>query len=1372
MEKTVIPIFDCFSEPATLGPRWERWLMSFELYADGKGHIIGSTTTPEVKQRRRALMLHLAGPDVQEIFLTLPDTGAATDFDAAKTALNKYFVPQKNAAFARQTFHQVVQKEGETVLQFVTRLRRAARDCDFGGEKDNQIRDAVLSKCKSDYVRRKLLEAGDELTLAKAMKVADKCEKVESQMAALSVKGKTYQSDTTVNMVSDRKPKPHDKSSKPKKWTQQSKHQRQENQSVKSATTTMTTKGACYRCGRTGHFGRDPKCPARGQTCQKCSGRDHFAKVCKTKSKPTVNQIGEQHLDSEPSHDYAFLIHENTYSNKMKVTVGGIDLHMLIDSGATSNVIDEHTWESLKNAKIKCESRVAPPNRKLWAYGADQALSLKGLFSCEASISGKSVPAEFIVIKGKGVPLLGKVTAMELGVLKIGVDAANSPPHTTAVASIDERTKSGSTQFHKQFPDVFKAVGKLKTEQVKLHIDPSVKPVAQPLRRTPFNLRSRVEEKIRELEDLDIIERVDGPTPWVNPVVTVPKPNGDIRLCLDMRRANDAIIRGRHPIPTVDELLQTMNGSKFFSKLDLKWGYHQLELDNESRGITTFVTHCGLYQYKRLLFGVSSASEQYQYMIAKTLAGLEGVENISDDIIVHASDKKTHDNRVFAVLRRLEEVGLTLNQEKCQFNMSRLVFMGILLSEKGIGPTQERVRAVAEFREPENVSEIRSFLGLVGFSSRFIPNFATVSDPLRKLTRKGIPFQFGPHQRTAFNSLKESLANATTLAYYDKNAPTKVIADASPVGLGAVLIQEQHDGLVPVCYASRSLTDCERRYSQTEKEALSLVWACERFHAFIYGRSFELLTDHKPLEAIYGPRSKPCARVERWVLRLQPYEYKVVYIPGRDNIADALSRLSQEKIQLKHDHGAEDYVRFVAISATPSAMTTKQVESASAEDKELAELREAIRTGFFENCKAYAPIAGELCVIGQLILRGTRIVLPQKLRQQALALAHEGHLGIVGTKQNLRTKVWWPGMEKGAEKFCRSCHGCQIVARPDPPEPLRPTTLPDGPWQDLATDLLGPFPSGHSVLVVIDYYSRYYEYQILSSTTADKVIDSLEEIFSRHGLPVTLKSDNGPQFRSHEFREFCEENGIDHVKVTAKWAQANGEVERQNDSIMKRIRIAQAEGQNWRKELRKYVTKYRATEHPATRKTPAELLFKRKMRGKLPVFQADNHSDLEVRDRDAENKGKAKLYTDARRNAKYSEVEVGDQVLVRQEKTNKFSTPFNPEPFTIVNKTGNSVIVASPKGAQYSRNTSHVKKFMQTAHDADMPLSDPAIQPSKMDHGSAVPEQILVSPTQSLADTNPVATPPTVVDKQSSPHSARPKRQCGMHPKYKDFVLN
>jgi len=182
-------------------------------------------------------------------------------------------------------------------------------------------------------------------------------------------------------------------------------------------------------------------------------------------------------------------------------------------------------------------------------------------------------------------------------------------------------------------------------------------------------------------------------------------------------------------------------------------------------------------------------------------------------------------------------------------------------------------------------------------------------------------------------------------------------------------------------------------------------------------------------------------------------------------------------------------------------------------------------------------------------------------------------------------------MDKAFERYCRSCHGCQLVSKPDPPEPLKPTVFPDGPWQDVAVDLLGPLPSGHSVIVCVDYYSRYYEYDIMQSTTTSKITDSLEEIFCPHGWPITLKSDQAPQFRSEEFSEYCDQNDIKHCKVTAKYAQANGEVERQNRSIMKRLQIAQAENLNWRKELRTYVSKYRSIPHTTTGRSPAELLF-------------------------------------------------------------------------------------------------------------------------------------------------------------------------------------
>ena len=357
----------------------------------------------------------------------------------------------------------------------------------------------------------------------------------------------------------------------------------------------------------------------------------------------------------------------------------------------------------------------------------------------------------------------------------------------------------------------------------------------------------------------------------------------------------------------------------------------------------------------------------------------------------------------------------------------------------------------------------------------------------------------------------------------------------------------------------------EKRYSQTEKEALAVVWACERFHVYLYGIEFELYTDHKALETIYSKKSKPCARIGRWILRLQPYSFKVKYLPGEQNIADSLSRLLQEENQ--------------AVTSTPRAMTTREIEDASAEDEGLSELRNCIAgaTGRKDQLKQYIPVASELCVIGKLILRGTRIVIPSKLRSRVFTLAHEGHPGIVRMKQRLRSKVWWPGIDKEAEKFCKTCFGCQLVSSPAHPEPIKSTPLPQGPWQDLALDLLGPLPSGDSVLVVVDYFSRYYEIEIMHSTTSEKIIASLKRISMIHGLPLSLTIDNGPQFVSNEFEKYLEDCGIEHRKTTPLWPQANGEVERQNRSLLKRMRIAQAEGKQWKEEVCKYLIAYRST---------------------------------------------------------------------------------------------------------------------------------------------------------------------------------------------------
>ena len=323
------------------------------------------------------------------------------------------------------------------------------------------------------------------------------------------------------------------------------------------------------------------------------------------------------------------------------------------------------------------------------------------------------------------------------------------------------------------------------------------------------------------------------------------------------------------------------------------------------------------------------------------------------------------------------------------------------------------------------------------------------------------------------------------MAYFKADCKTRIVTDASPVGLGAVLTQLQDGFWRVISYASRSLTDVESRYSQTEKEALAIVWACERFNLYVFGKEFELETDHRPLQYIYSRKSKPSARVERWVLRLQAYDFKVVYKPGRSNIADALSRLNSVTPILdpkKEFQVTWDTVQMVALHSTPIALSTQKIEEDSKTDSELVVVRKCLDSGDWSDCKysSYVHVKDELCSTGSLVLPGTRLVIPKSRRVQILKLAHEGHQGIVKTKLRLRSKVWWPKMDAEVEDYCKRCHGCQVVSEHHPPEPMARTILPNGPWQDCAADLMGPLPNGESILVIIDYFSRYYEVAFFS----------------------------------------------------------------------------------------------------------------------------------------------------------------------------------------------------------------------------------------------------------------------------------------------------
>ncbi|CAB3998550.1 Hypothetical predicted protein, partial [Paramuricea clavata] len=335
---------------------------------------------------------------------------------------------------------------------------------------------------------------------------------------------------------------------------------------------------------------------------------------------------------------------------------------------------------------------------------------------------------------------------------------------------------------------------------------PNIKPVAQPERRIPFHIREKVTHELDKLTKQGIIEPCSGPTPWASPLFVVPKPKNpeETRICVDMRMPNTAIIRERHPMPTADELIHKLNGAKVFSKLDLCHRYHQILLAPESRYITTFRTHKGLHRYVRLNYGTSAASEVFQYAISQAIAGIDGVVNISEDVLIFGKTQLDHDTALKTVFERLRQVCLTLNKSKCAYNKGTLEFFGMIFSADGVSPDPKKIEAIVNAPHPTNVSGVRSLLEL--------------------------------------------------------------IVDACPTGLGAILQQHTpgNEDYKVIAYASRALSPVEQRYSQTEHEALAIVWTMERFHIYRYGTEFVLYTDHKPLELICNnPKSKPPARIER-----------------------------------------------------------------------------------------------------------------------------------------------------------------------------------------------------------------------------------------------------------------------------------------------------------------------------------------------------------------------------------------------------------------------------------------------------------------------------------------------------------------------------
>ena len=740
-----------------------------------------------------------------------------------------------------------------------------------------------------------------------------------------------------------------------------------------------------------------------------------------------------------------------------------------------------------------------------------------------------------------------------------------------------------------------------------IEVDPAVPPKFCRARVLPFSLKDKVDASIDELLQKGIIRSIDH-SKWAAPIVPVSKPDGSVRLCADYKQTvNRAAIVLQYPLPRQEELFAKLARCKIFAHLDLKAAYLQVTLDQESQQYTVINTHRGLFAFTRLPYGISAAPAIFQREMERLLKGIPNAAVYIDDIPAGGANTESYNRTIVAVAKRLNDAGMRLNCNKSFLAVPSIDFLGHRLDADGIHPLHSKVEAIQKAPEPTNLMELRSFLGLLRYYSPFLKNPSTKLAPLYALTNKKVPWTWTMEHSKHFNAAKSLLSAHSFLAHFDPTRPIILACDASPYGIACILSQVSEENRErPVNAVSRTLTPAEKRYAQIDREGLAIVFGVRRFHIYIYGRFFEIRTDHKPLLGYFGPDKgipeHASPRVQRWSLFLSAYNYALKYYPASKQChVDALSRLPLPECP-EEEYVPEESVHLLrALDGRPFTVT--ELGDFTSTDEVLSRVRHYVQNGWPTSTSSdYTPFRqrlSELSVEDNCVLWGNRMVIPKNARISVLHMLHEGHPGMSRMKNLARSHVWWPGVDIAIEDYVRRCDDCQVSGCKITPYNFISWPQTESAWQRLHIDYAGPI-EGKMILLVVDSFSKWIDAYITKSITSERTIELLRTSFATHGLPIVVVSDNARGFVSVEFKEFLKKNNVQHLNSPPRHPNSNGLVEKAVHTIKSGLTKQLAASLNTR--LQRVLFQYRTTPHTTTNKSPAELLMRRKLRNSLAML--------------------------------------------------------------------------------------------------------------------------------------------------------------------------
>lgn len=749
-----------------------------------------------------------------------------------------------------------------------------------------------------------------------------------------------------------------------------------------------------------------------------------------------------------------------------------------------------------------------------------------------------------------------------------------------------------------RYPKVFSDLSK--DEFPSLQFDSlnltSNQPIQSKIYRFPEIHKEMVLHEMKKLLELGVISH--SRSHFNSPVWVVSKKddaqgNKQWRVVIDFRALNKITVPDRFPLPNISDIIDQLGKAKYFSVLDLTSGFHQIELRPEDRYKTGFTVCGNLYEYNRLPFGLINAAPAFQRIMSRVLEGLVGKICFVyiDDIVIYGNSLQEHINNLNVVLRRLDENKLKVKPSKCHFLKSQISYLGYVISPDGVKMDPKKTEAIMKFVSPKNEKQLKSFLGLAGFYRKFIPAFSAIAEPLHKLLRKDVIFAWNEECEAAFRKLINVIALDITLQYPDFNKDFYLTCDASNFGIGAVLSQKNDEGLdQPIAFISRSLNKCERNYSTTEKECLAILWSITEFRNYLYGRPFIILSDHRPLVWLDSVKD-PGARLLRWRLKLNDYDYRIQYIEGKLNyVADELSR---------NGYGGDN--PYVDDKIIPTVLRVDAADESDEENESDDELEfEALDT----------------------IPKDNRIKITDPHEIKLLIKEQHcgpigGHRGVTATTNVMKIYYDIKGLRKMVKEVIGKCEICQRnkYDRQNRTLPLSLTTTSNEPNEKIAFDVIGPFkyPNGSKLygLTIQDDFTKYIMFCGIKDCTAENVAKALVENWILYlGIPKILLSDNGSNLCGEVMTAIANYFNIKRITTSIAHPQSNGSVERAHARLAEFIRSTESEIESsleWSSKLKIASYCYNTTIHSSTGYSPYYLMF-----GRHPRLITSFHEEIDL----------------------------------------------------------------------------------------------------------------------------------------------------------------